>query len=158
MECRESLGRRVRVGAAIQQPGGELVVRIRGREQEHVRSRVRWRWRRVLWRALPNRQRVVHVCAGLDQRVHRRDSAFASGKQNCGESSIRTRAHVGATRHERLDDRGVPLRRGPHQRGLTAPLFFHVGIGAARKQQVDGIDFPRASRHHERGLSFVRCR
>ena len=38
MECRESLGRRVRVGAAIQQPGGELVVRIRGREQERVRS------------------------------------------------------------------------------------------------------------------------
>ena len=45
----------------------------------------------------------------------------------------------------------VVVRRGPHQRGLTAPPLLHLHIGAVGQQHLDDGSVARpGSRHQDR--------
>ena len=52
-----------------------------------------------------------------------------------------------------LDDLGVALGGGPHQRGLAAELL-RVRIGAALEQQLHGVRIARIRRQHQHRLAF----
>ena len=64
---------------------------------------------------------------------------------------------VGPGGDERLDDAGVPFGRGPHERGLPAPLTGG-GVCAVGQKRLDGREASRARRGHEDGLATEQPR
>ena len=49
---------------------------------------------------------------------------------------------------------GCCSRRGPHQRGLVAPLLVRVDVGAVTDQQLRGLDIAGARHNHQRRLAI----
>ncbi len=60
---------------------------------------------------------------------------------------------IGAPREQRLDHRGMPFGRRPHQRRLSAPRFLGVHIGSVSQQHVHGVHLPGARGGHEDRLA-----
>jgi len=49
---------------------------------------------------------------------------------------------VGAVLEQQRDHRRLLLGGGPHQRGLAAPAFLGIDVGALAEQQLGGVDLP----------------
>ena len=110
------LRRGVRVGAALEQRRGQLVVRVvHGQHQ----------------RAHAVRQALVDVRAGIEQRARGVEVTAAHREQQRREHARRRPGvDVGAGLHQHADGLRVVLARRPHQRRLPAPRLTRVDLGA----------------------------
>ena len=114
----------------------------------------------------------IEVGAAFHQVLRALDAAFASdvqqGREPAGGPVNRARlggdlalpvvdrrpgVHVGAGRDQRLHHRGLALGGRPHQRGLSAPLFDRVDLGAVAQQGLGRIDSSGARDDHQRRLT-----
>ncbi len=99
----------------------------------------------------PPRGNVVSsVCSAWPFLSVRKSEDLALGRLQ----HVRPAVHLGATRGQRLHDRGVVLGRGPHQRRLPLPLLLGVHARTCLEQQVDGRGVARPRREHQRRLAL----
>ena len=151
MEGGVALRRGVGIRAAIEQPCGELVVRVARGEQERVRARLArpsaFRVRSSARRA--HRQRVVHAWRRRQQRLHRGDAAVTRGEQQRREAPARTRCTSAPAATRARDHGRMAFGRRPHQRRLPAPALLGVRIRAVREQRLHGVHLAGARGHHQ---------
>ena len=93
------------------------------------------------------------------QRLHGVGVTRTDRERERREPGVGTGVDVRPLRHQRRYDRRVPLRSGPHQRGLPAPSFPRVdgGGGAVSEQRGHAVDDAGPRGHHQRRLALRRC-
>ena len=142
-----------RVRAPVEETARQFPVGVGGRDHE---------------RALPVRQRVVHVRPRVEQGPRRLDRAGPDREEQRREPGGLGRAEVAPARPrlsrgphvqvgselgQRPDRRRVVPRRRPHQRRLSAHLVPPVRIRAGRQQHAHPAGRSRPRRRHQRRLS-----
>ena len=127
-------GRVVGVGPGRRQQPGRLEVALHGRE-EQWRVAAQLDVDRIGW--IRGGQRVVAVAADVEHLG----------------PHLRPGRDVGARLDERFHYVGMPLRDGPHERGLAAQLLFEVEVGAVSHERFHGGDIAGTGGRHQRRLA-----
>ena len=138
MQCGPALVIRVRVGALLEQPDPEVVVRVECRKCQRTQTA---------------RQLVVDIGSGGHQRTQRVLLIVANGEQQRREPTVGPRVQVGTCVDQCLCRRCVALDRGPHQRGLLSPPLTGIDVGTVCEQHLDGVRPARSGSPHQRGLA-----
>ena len=150
MQRRPSLGGGVRIGAAIQQPRGELVVGIRGGEQERVEADLGvrpWSVRRrraVAGRApgLTGSESFMSAPAFISASP-RRSGLRGRQTDSAVNPPFERALNVRAARDERLDHRGHDPRRPPTSaRSARASLLSRSGSAPCASSTFTASTFP----------------
>ena len=146
----------VRVGAAVQQIGSQLVVGAADGQQKRVQSGIGGPTSldATGGQGRVDGQLLVEVRAGLQQGLDDIDLSLARREQQRGEPTRRPCAQIGAVGRQGGDDRRVAFGRGPHQCRLGPPVFVGVDVGTRVQQQRHGVDAARSRRGHQRRLAF----
>ena len=146
---------RVRVGASVEKPCGQLEVAVGHRDQKRRRSgadgaAARQRTApldRLAWR------RRVHVDTRPEQRLHHVDPSFAHGEQERREAGVQGRVGLRADLEQQFDDLQVALGGRPHERRLAPLGFAEVDVGAGLVERFDHLDPAGPRRGHEDRLA-----
>ena len=148
--------RGIGVGAAIQQIGRQLEVGAAGGKQKRVQPGVRGPTLHDATggQGRVDRQLLVQVRAGFQQRLDHVNLSLARREQQRREPPVRPCAQVRPVGHQGGNGRGVALGRGPHQCGLPLPVLMRVGVGAGVEQQLDCLDVAGPRRGHQRRLAL----
>ena len=160
VQRRPPVRRHVGIGPPFQQPRRQLVVCAPGREQQGVEP-LAGRPLHLHAEGRPlgvDRQRIVQARAGVEQQLGHLDAPFPRREQQRREAVPRSRADVRPVREQRRNDLRVAFRRRPHQRRLPPPRLGGVDVGAARQQQLHGLDHAGARRRQQRGLALRQHR
>ena len=128
----------VRVGADLEQPSRQLVVRVDDGEGQRGG-------------AVP--RGAVDVGARRQQSFRRRDVSPAYREQQRREPAARPGLNVRPGCDQREDGVGVALGRRPHQGVLPPPRLDRVKVGAGLQQPPHHLGPPGPGRHHQRGVA-----
>ena len=152
---------RVRIGASVEQQRGQRAVAAVRRHDERTRA-----GRRGVVRVGARRQQQFHgrkVAAACRQQQGREPTFFdhdysalaarAGGVRRHHGTDARTRVHVGTRIQQRLDHLDMPLRRGPHQRGLSLCRLPRVHVGAVSQQRLHRANAAGPRGGHQGGLA-----
>ena len=147
----------VRIGAALEEHGRQLIVRVSCGDEKcvdpHLRSGRSGAGCRVGGHTLKG---IVGIRPRVEQGHRGVDLPLSRGEEERREADLRPVVDVGAAADEHPHDVHVALGGGPHQRGLSAPALLGVDLGAAVEQERGRVHAARARGRHEHGFAVER--
>src|SRR5437773_3363333 len=111
---------------------------------------------RAFARRFARLHRLVNVGSRFQQDASDVSTAFARSEEKRSEARIRQRRmNVGPGSDQQLDDFGVAIGGGPHERSLSA-TFLRIRVGAALEQRAYGPGLASAARSHQHGFAAAQ--
>ena len=162
MQRRPSLRRRVGIGAAIEEPGGELVVRVRGGEQERVETDLGSRWTaRRGWlaaRTLPSTGSASFMSAPASSSACTAAIRPSRAANNSAVNPPFERAlDVGAARDERSTTSAWPSAAAHISAVCPRQPSFAFTSAPRASSSVHRLDLAGARGGHQHRFAFGRA-